>query len=242
MTDKTQDSNDEAVDTEVTPSENQDGTAPTAEDAGETTEEPGKAFMPILRQRAEEGGLDPNNLLDLTVTLSTTLQDKADQEDDRAETNKETARNRLAAHMRALVYALGGGLIIFGASSELIDLSNIDLGVNSLPTWALVALVAVIPASVAFFGWHEIGRLRASFIKHQQERAAFGAYQQEIVELASDCPLVFNGQRHEKHRPTADAIVTAYPATMRLFRHYRTALVVTAAAVTICLVTLALQA
>lgn len=232
----------ENAEPEVAPSENHDGTAPTTEDKGKQPENPKRDFLPILRQRAADGGLNPNDLLTLTSNLSTTLQDKADQEEDRAEQNKATARVRLGVHLKALVFVLGGGLVIFGASSELLDLSDIDLGLNGLPTWVLMALVSAIPISMAFFGWHEIGRLRASFIKHQQERAGFGVYQQEIIALERDCPLIFDGQRQEKHRPSADAIVKAHPATMRLFRHYRAALVTTAVAVTGILATLALQA
>lgn len=228
---------------EIPPSENHDGTAPTTEHKGEDNqEEKNRPFLPILRQRAQEGNLDANSLLERVTNLSNYLQDKADREDDAAEANKATARTRLGVHLKALVFVLGGGMVIFGASSELLDLSGIDLGLNLLPTWALVLLVAAIPFGMTFFAWHELTRLRASFIKHQQERVAFGVYQQEIVVMNYDCPLVFDGTRHEKHRPSASAIVAANPSTMKLFRHYRAALIITAVAVTACLVTLAVQA
>lgn len=226
---------------EVDPQENHDGTAPTPEEAGDTGNDE-RPFMPVLRRRAEDAGLDPDALLERVTNLSKYLQDKADREDDAAETNKATARNRMGVHLKALVFVLGGGMVIFGASSELLDLSGIDLGLGLLPTWLKVILVAAIPSGMTFFGWHELTRLRASFIKHQQERLAFGAYQQEVVALNYDCPLVFDGSRHKKHRPTADAVTEANPSTMRLFWHYRAALVVTSLAVTACLVALAIMA
>ena len=243
MTDTTAETDDAATEPpEVTPRENKDGTAPTTEDVGETAEAPKVAFMPILRQRAKESGLDPDTLFEQAQALITNLHADANSEFEEANTNKETARHRLIAHMRALVYVLGGGLIMFGASSEIIDLSNINMGLSNLPVWVLVALVTLMPASIAFFGWHEIGISRASFIAHKQECEAIRIYQKEIVALEHDCRLLFDVEYQQKNRPTADAIVTAYPATMRLFRSYRMTLMVTATAVTVLLVTLALQA
>lgn len=240
MSDKDKPTDDEQERTsnpEIAPNENHDGTAPQSEGTERKSAQRAETFFASLQRDA-----DPNTLYESATTLARDLQEDAKEESRMAENNKATARTRLATHLKVLLFIFGGGMVMFGASSELLDLSGIDLGLNFLPAWALAILVAAIPASTTFFAWHELNVLRASYIRHQQEKAAYLVYQQEISAMKKDYLMIMDGMYHEQHRPSKEATVGANPSTMRLFRYYHTALLVTCAAVTVCLVALAIMA
>ena len=234
--DKPTDGNQEDETPEIAPNENHDGTAPT--ENGNNSSPQHRLKLPVLKRRAEELGISVDKLSEMAFSLTLSLQDKADREEDGAENNKATARARLKNHIQMLFYVLIGGLLFFGASSELVDLSGLNVALN-LPEWLLVLLVSAPPISIGIFAWHELGMLRASFIRHHQEKYAYGNYQKEIVEMKPDCPVMFDGSRHESHRPYADAIRKAHPASIKTFRQYRFALVLVTTGVTAILATFA---